>query len=522
MDSGLKGVPMRHVALALALLAAISTRPGAQETTVTGSALIDQQISRTWVDAGLPNAGISDDAEFLRRLSLDLVGALPSPEETLEFLKDTKPGKRAGKIDQLLGRPEYAHTWAELWENLLIGYDDKTRTDSKKALYTWLRNEVFAKNLSYDKMVRALISSNGINTDIGPVNFLIRLTRKDGGGGVSMASKASKLFMSTQIQCAQCHDHPFDRFTQEDFYGMVAFFARTKAKKVDTTKDSKDTRYELYDDAKGEASYGEGKAKKNVNPRFLDEVDPPKEMSRREAFVHLLLRPENPLFAKSVVNRYWARFFGRGIIEPVDDFSNRFKPSHPELLDRLSKEFAAQGHDLAWLIRAIANSRTYQLSSRKPENASAERYFSYADTRPLTPEQLIACLTDALGLVDGQGVAKDKGGLLRQFRQRFGDEEMADRGVFQGTIPQALMIMNGAMPNGEIGRVNNRLDKILKQVAEPESRLDRIFLTVVCRLPSARERATYLPYVKSNGAKKEPYEDVFWVLLNSSEFLFNH
>jgi hypothetical protein len=507
---------MRYFALALALLATISA-PRAQETTVTGSALIDQQIAKTWTDAGVANAGISTDAEFLRRVSLDITGLLPSPEETLEFLKDAAPGKRAAKIDQLLARPEYALAWAELWDNLLLGYDEKTRSDSKRALYGWLKDEVFSKNLAYDKMVRALISSSGINTDCGPVNFLIRLTRKDGGNGVGMASKASKLFMSTQIQCAQCHDHPFDRFTQEDFYGMVAFFVRTKTKKVDTAKDSKDTRYELYDDAKGEASYGEGKARKTANPRFLDEIDPPKEMSRREAFVSLLLRPENPLFAKSVVNRYWARFFGRGIIEPVDDFSNRFKPSHPELLEKLSKEFAAQGYDLAWLIRTITNSRTYQLSSRKPENASDERYFSYADTRPLTPEQLVASLTQALGLGEG----KNRGDLLKQFRTRFGDEEASDRGIYQGTILQALMIMNGST-NGEIGKANNSLDKILKQFAEPEQRLERIFLKILCRPPSARELATYLPYVKAGGAKKDAYEDVTWVLLNSSEFLFNH
>ncbi|MBI3858120.1 MAG: DUF1553 domain-containing protein [Planctomycetes bacterium] len=512
---------MRHAALLAALAAAISAT--AQEPVSTGSALIDQQIFRTWKDAGIPNAGPSDDAEFLRRASLDILGLLPDPDETLAFLKETKADKRAAKIDQLLARPEYARAWAEVWEDILLGYDQQSRADSGQALNTWLRDEVFAKNMPYDKMVTALLSSNGINTECGPVNFLLKVARKDGMGGVSMASKASKLFMSTQIQCAQCHDHPFDRFTQEDFFGMVAFFARTKSKKVDA-KDQKDKRVELYDDTKGEASFGEGKAKKNVGPRFLDEIDPPKDLPRREAFVKLMIRPENPLFARSVVNRYWARFFGRGIIEPVDDFSNRFKPSHPELLDRLSREFVSQGYDIAWLIRTIANSRSYQLSSRKPENASAERFFSYADTRPLTPEQLCACLMGSLGLVDGEGVAKNKADLLRQFRQRFGDEETADRGNFQGTIPQALMIMNGSMPNGEISRANNRLDKILKQFAGPEERLERIFLTVLCRMPSARERSTYLPYVKTAKPKKEkePYEDVYWVLLNSSEFLFNH
>jgi hypothetical protein len=495
----------------------------AQDPEPTGSALIDQQISKTWADAGVPHAGPSTDAEFLRRVSLDIVGLLPSPEETLEFLKDARPHKRAAKIDQLLTRSDYASAWAELWEDVLIGYDQQTRNDSNRALYTWLRDQVFAKNMPYDKMVSALISSNGVNTELGPVNFLICMTKKNGGGGISMASKVSKTFMSTQIQCAQCHDHPFDRFTQDDFYGMVAFFARTKTKKVDKD-DKKDKRMELYDDEKGETSFGEGKARKTAAPRFLDEIAPPKELPRREAFVQLLTRHENANFARSVVNRYWARFFGRGIINPIDDFSNRFKPSHPELLDRLSKEFVERGYDVAWLIRAIANSRAYQLSSRRPENASSERFFSYAATRPLTPEQLFACLSEALGIVDGEGVGKNKNNLLSQFRQRFGEEDAADRGVFEGTITQALFLMNGAMPNAEIPRANGKIDQILKQFPAPRERLDRIFLTLLGRLPSPRERSTFLPYLSSAAPKKdkERYEDLYWVLLNSSEFMFNH
>src|SRR5579859_2952905 len=407
---------MKAAALALAslALASVLSAQSTTEVTLTGSALIDREISRSWGDAAVTAAGPSTDAEFLRRASLDITGNLPSPDEILHFLSDRAPDKRAAKIDQLLTRPGYAHAWAELWEDILVGYDQQSRNDSKRALYTWLRDEVFAKNLSYDKMVRALLTSNGINTDCGPVNFLLKLSRKDGMGGVTMASKASKVFMSTQIQCAQCHDHPFDRFTQEDFYGMVAFFARTKSKKVEpptpapapaapapaatkpapspttpapsgptpapsmpvpaptvtkpasapttpapsapapaptVTKPApaapkpapapKDNRFELYDATTGEAAFGEGKAKKNVSPRFLDDQAPEKDLPRREAFAKLLIRPENTLFAKSLVNRYWAHFFGRGIIEPVDDFSNRFKPSHPELLDRLARDFVA-------------------------------------------------------------------------------------------------------------------------------------------------------------------------------------
>jgi hypothetical protein len=518
---------MRQAVFVLAILATCAAALG-QDVTLTGSALIDREISRTWTDAVVSPAGVSDDAEFLRRVSLDITGILPGPDETLAFLKEEGRGKREAKIEQMLKRPEYAHAWAELWENILVGYDQQSRKDSNRALYTWLREEVFAKNLPYDKMVVALVSSNGVNTEVGPVNFLIKLSRKDGMGGVSMASKCSKLFMSTQIQCAQCHDHPFDRFTQEDFYGMVAFFARTKTRKVDTTKDSKDTRQELYDAPAGEAAMGEGKQKKNVAPRFLDEIAPDKDLSRREAFVKLMIRPQNSNFARSVVNRYWGRFFGRGIIEPVDDFSNRFKPSHPELLDRLAQDFVAHGYDLAWLVRSIANSRTYQLSSRKPDNAGSERLYTHAATRPLTPEQLVSSLMTVLGIAEGQGPSKNPGGLLQQFRKGFGDEETADRGQFAGTIQQALMLMNGSVPNGEIGKANNALDKILKQTTVPEERLERIFLTVLCRRPTPRELSSFVPYVKTattNTKKepaKEPYEDVFWVLVNSSEFLFNH
>ena len=510
---------MRQAALVLAILTVAATP---QDPAPSGSALIDQEISRTWTEAGVTPAGPSEDAEFLRRVSLDIIGTLPTADETLAFLKNTAADKRAAKIDELLARPEYAHAWAELWENLLVGYDQAVRNDSKKALYSWLKDEVFAKNLPYDLMVRAVVASSGINTDLGPVNYLIKLTRKDAMGAVSMASRTSKLFMSTQIQCAQCHDHPFERFTQEDFHGMVAFFVRTKFRKVD--KDSKENRLELYDAPAGEASYGEGKKKVTVAPRFIDGAAPDPALSRREAFAALLLRPENSVFARSLVNRYWARFFGRGIIDPVDDFSARFKPSHPELLDRLARDFVAHNYDLAWLIRSIANSRTYQLSSRTPATAASARVFAFAATRPLTPEQLEASVRRVFALADGQGSAKNPGDLLRQFRTKFGDEEMADRGVFEGTIPQALMMMNGSVPNSEISRANNMIDGILKQYSAPEDRIERIFLSVLSRPPSPGELSKFVPYVQTATPKRprDPYEDVFWVLLNSSEFLFNH
>jgi hypothetical protein len=443
------------------------------------------------------------------------------------FLKNSRADKRCAKIEELLARPEYAAHWALLWDDLLIGYDAKIRTDSKNALYTWLRDECFSRNLAYDQMVTRLLTARGVNNEFGPVNFLIKLSSK-GGGAINMTGRITRIFLGTQIQCAQCHDHPFDRYTQDDFYGMVAFFSRVSSKKVDG-KDQKDTRYELLDSSKGEVSYGEGKERKTAKPHYLDGVEPAAGKDRREEFVRLLLRPENLQFSRAAVNRLWAHFFGRGIVDPVDDFSGKYKPSHPEVLDELAREFAAENYDLKWLIRVITNSRTYQLSSRKPRNAGHELYFSYAQTRALSPEQMVSALLGAVGeeAMGGGKLAKPgapnpRDQMLKQFRTAFGNEDKVDLIDYTGTIPQALLLMNGNTLNQGVASKNNRLSAILGEYASAGDRVNQIFLAILSRMPSERERATYVAYAQSGGNRREAHEDVCWALLNSSEFLFNH
>ncbi|HLF94169.1 MAG TPA: DUF1549 and DUF1553 domain-containing protein [Planctomycetota bacterium] len=495
---------------------------------------VDLHVQRGWEEAGVAPAALSDDAEFLRRLSLDVLGTIPSAAEARAFLRDARPDKRAAKIHEILARPAYAHHWAEVWETILIGYDVQVRQQSKRALYAWLRDECFSKNMPYDQMARALVTAKGVNQEYGPVNFILKHVGK-GAGAIATASKVSKTFLGTQIQCAQCHDHPFDRYTQEDFYGMVAFFAQVGQKKVDS-KDQKDQRFELYNNPKGEASYGEGKARKTVKPCFLDGTAPEAGRERREEFARLLLRTENLQFARAVVNRYWAHFFGRGIVHPIEDFSGRFKPSHPGLLDELAREFVSWNYDLKWLVWKIAGSGAYQLTSRiSPKKAPDERYFAVAQTRPLTPEQMYAAMTQVLNDESappaapakadpkaGDKAANAKEQLLAQFRKFFGDEENVDLGTFNGTIQQALLLMNGGTVNQAIVGKSGRLALILKEKLTPEDRVEEMFLTVLGRLPSDRERSTYLPHVSATPSKREPYEDVYWTLLNSSEFLFNH
>ena len=520
---------MRKGSFLVALLFIAASGHAREERKGPGLGLVDSHIQKSWEDAGVAPTRVADDAEFLRRLSLDVLGTIPSAEEALAFIQDARSDKRVRKINEILSRPEYAQHWAEVWEDILIGYDNQNRQQSKRALYAWLRDECFAKNRPYDQMAQALITAKGVNQEYGAVNFILRQGTK-GAGAINIASKVAKTFLCTQIQCAQCHDHPFDRYTQEDFYGMVGFFARVAQKKVDA-KDQKDQRVELYENVKGDASYGEGKDRKTVAPRFLDGATPDPAKERREEFARLLIRRDNLQFARAVVNRYWAHFFGRGIVHPVEDFSGRFKPSHPELLDELAREFVAWGYDLKWLVWKITGSRTYQLSSRvSPKKAPHERYFAVALTRPLTPEQIYAAMTRVLNADDApatdpkvaekMGNAKDN--LLREFRKFFGDEENVDIGTFNGTIQQALLLMNGGTVNQGIAGKGSRLGVILKERDARIERLRFIFLTVLTRLPSDREQSTYLPYVTAAGGKREAYEDVYWTLVNSSEFLFNH
>jgi hypothetical protein len=519
---------MRYVGLPLALLWAGLAVTADDSGRPPG--LIDRHLEAKWREARVAPSRLSDDAEFLRRVTLDVIGTIPGPEEAAAFLRDANPRKRDLKVVELLGRREYAHNWAEVWEDILIGYDAQTRRDSKGALYAWLRDHCFAPNMPFDQMAGYLIASRGINVEHGPVNFLMKHVGR-GGGVVNATGKVSRVFLGTQIQCAQCHDHPFDKWTQEDFYGMVAFFARVQSKKVGA-KDSKDNRFELVDSPKGEAGYGEGKARKTAAPVFLDGTTPAPGKERREEFARLLTRQDNLQFARAAVNRYWGHFFGRGIVHPIDDFSGRTKPSHPELLDELAREFVKQKYDIQWLIRTIVGSRAYQLSSRVAKGAPPEQYFAYAQTRALRPEQLLSALLRAISGEEppapsadpkaGAKAAQDKENLLSQFRRMFGDEESVDIAEFDGTIPQALLLMNGSAMNQRLTAKNNRLSAILQKAESPEQRLEQMFLTVLSRMPREREKAAYVPYLAAAGSKREPYEDVYWTLLNSSEFLFNH
>jgi hypothetical protein len=521
-------------ALAALLLLAGAARPQDAKPAkpLSGSALIDHHVQAKWAAAGVKPSRPAEDREFLRRAHLDLCGVIPPADLVYRFLKDDARDKRAKIVDELLESDRYAEYWAEYWEAILLGYDYGVKSESLDTMYAWLRDSVFRRNLPYDEMARRIIAANGSNQKAGEVNLLYRFLR-NGGGTVEITTKVARVFMGTQIQCAQCHDHPFDRWTQDDFYGVAAFFARVRNRKV-KPEDDRDREFEIFESPRGEVNFPDPKDRRVVPPKFLDGLEPAKEETRRAAFARILTRRENLQFARALVNRYWGHFFGRGMVHPVEEFNDRNRPSHPELLDALARDFIDHGYDLKWLIRALVNSKPYQLSSVKPSKEPPdEKLFAMAQVRTMTPEQFFASMIEATGVEDlfrlqarrqGQAeqVRQAKLNMLRGYRFVFGDDESTDIVDFAGTIPQALAVMNGDSTNRNMIQQNARLDLILRTRKNLGERLDLLFVSILGRHPTNADLQRFVPYLQSKKEERAAFEDVAWVLLNSSEFMFIH
>ncbi len=499
---------------------------------LSGAELIDSHIEAKWKANGIKPAKAAEDYEFLRRAWLDICGVIPPADEVARYLKDDRKNKESMLVDTLIATERYAEYFAEFWEAILIGYDYGVKNDSKDALYYWLRDEAFSKNLPYDEMVRRLINSKGSNQTQGNTVFLWRQLR-NGGGVVEITGKIARSFMGTQIQCAQCHDHPFDRYTQEDFYGVASFFTRVRPKKVQP-QNQQDQEFELYEDARGEITIPEAKDRKPVPPKFLDGAVPTKDEPRRQAFGRILTRKENLQFAMSAVNRYWGHFFGRGIVHPVEEFNDKNKPSHPELLKELAQDFIDHKYDLKWLVRTIATSKTYQLSSSmSKKDAPDPKFFACAPVRMMTPEQLFNSLMEATGAEDLFRLQEKKTGgfnevrgqktqILRQFRFTFGDDESTDIADFAGTIPQALLFLNGELMQRGVTQQNGRLDLILRTRKNLGERLDLMFMSALGRHPNNKDLQRFVPFIQKKNEDRVAFEDVYWTLLNTTEFMFIH
>jgi hypothetical protein len=551
---------MRAKVLALAVVASCAPLRSGTETgsgplarpDSLGAAGLDPLIEALWREAKVTPAPVADDGAFLRRVSLDLIGRVPTLDEAQAFLADPSVAdRRARAVDRLLGGREFAEHWGDLYADLLFGQERKVaRLEKQYDPQSWLA-DAFHENRGYDKIAHALITATGDLRENGAAAFVIARSR-GGGGPEAVAGAAARVFLGLQIQCAQCHDHPYDkRWKQEDFYGLVAYFARTKPRneKIDAPemmmaapaeasemtvaaakKAAKAMKtFVLVDVKRGEARMRRPRSEQDelVRPRFLGrEVSPRNGETRRDALARAVLASD--LFSKSMVSRTWSQLFGAGLVEPWDDLGGEGDAGHPRILVELARDFVTSGYDIKRLLRTIVLSAAYARSSTGSE--AGVPVFAQAGVRPLSPEQLFRSLVTATG---AEELGKRRGDpertekrLLQAFREYqfvFGDDEMAEANRFDGSVPQSLLLMNGELTNGATrGDPGGVLAQVLTTHKDPAARLDELFVAAYTRRPTAEERAPLLDYLRSHRNARAAWEDVFFALVTSTEAITNH
>lgn len=487
---------------------------------------VDQLLAARWQEAAVEPGHPASDAQFLRRAYLDLTGVIPSVGEVREFLADEAADKRSRLIDRLLAKPNHATHLANIWREVMLPRtNNNLRQFGQTALFDrWLRDH-FVAGTPYDQMVRELLTAGGQINQSGPVLYYTALELKP----EELAASTSRIFLGVQIQCAQCHDHPFDKWTQQDFWGYAAFFAQ-----LQRPTGQQQFAGQVVDTNTGEVTLPE--SDEVVPPRFLDGKSLPDDsgLSRRVQLADWLVSAENPYFARATVNRAWALLFGYGLVDPVDDLGQHNPPSHPRLLDELSADFASHGFDLRRLLRILANTRAYQLTSEVAEDESFDpRLFSRMAIKSLTPEQVYDCLSEAIRMreaLGSSGATSAFGRRTDQGKQAFlaKFEAPTQRSTeFESGIPQALTMMNGQflVEATDVSRSDILAAVIDSPFFTNEQRVEVLFLSALARFPSESERARFVEYVESGGPTNDPNKalsDVLWALLNSSEFILNH
>ena len=519
------------------LVLAASSGVSADDAERQMSSRVDALLRQSWKAAGVKAAPLADDAVFLRRAYLDLTGVIPTVGEVREFLTDKRPDKRSRLIDRLLGTPgkdgskrrtgssRHATHLANAWQHVMLPeLNNNIQLRFRAATFnTWLRNH-FADNTPYDKIATELLTYTG-STQTGPGLYYQSLEFKP----EELAASTSRIFLGVQIQCAQCHKHPFDQWTQEDFWGYAAFFAQIG-------RPNARTRFlrAVADTSSGEVKLPDSQTV--VKPKFLTEKETAlsEGVARRQQAAAWLTSPKNPYFAKAAVNRAWALLFGYGLVDPVDDFGKHNPSSHPELLNELAADFVKHGYDLRRLFRVLAKSRAYQLSSKVTQADSYHPHlFHRMAVKSLTAEQIYDCLdiatakrepvtATAYGYPQSNRPSAQKAAFLAKF------EAPTQRSTeFQAGIPQALTMMNGALIAEATDR--DRSDLLIAVAEAPfltdEQRVETLFLAVLSRRPTAAERARFTGYVqksRSSNETRKALSDVTWALLNSTEFMLNH
>jgi hypothetical protein len=501
------------------------------------AARIDQLIAAHWSAKRVKPAPLADDAEYLRRLYLDLAGRIPRVIEVRDFLDDTSPNKRQHAIERLLEDPQYAHQYIKhftnVWRALLVGQTNNQQVQFLLPSFeAWLRHHVQV-NTPYDELVRELLtapiapagrrSGPGLNPrEPSPLAFYQANDLK----AENLAASTTRLLLGVKLECAQCHDHPHDHWTRKQFWEYAAFFSGLRAQMqgdfLTAVRENPESR-----------SLKIPGTERVVFARYLDGSEPRwnAETKARTALAQWLTDAKNPYFARAAVNRLWALFFGIGLIDPVDEASDTNPPSHPELLDELARQFVAHQFDVQFIIRAITTSQTYQRSSARTDPSQNDpRLFTRMAVKGLSAEQFFDSLAEATGFWEesqramrpnGQPVNSPRALFLAKFSNQ---EKPTER---QTSILQALALMNGQFIDDatSIERSKTLAAVVDAPFLSTAQRIETLYLAALSRKPRADESARLVKYVTQGGTSgdsKAALADVFWALLNSGEFILNH
>ncbi len=490
----------------------------------SGNTWIDDLVDAKLKSLRISPSAVCDDEVFLRRVTLDLTGLLPTADERSAFLADSSPEKRLKTIHRLLERKEFVDLWVMKWAEILQIRSQGNDVSPKGALlyHQWLDRRISA-NQPIDQMVRDLLVASGGTFDNPPTNYF-QLERNT----LKLTENIAQAFLGMRIQCAQCHNHPFDRWTMDDYYGFAAFFPQLRRKRAEDPRETI-----VFDSGGGGVKHPV--SGKNVRPKFLGgEAPQVKTEDRRRALADWVVDPENPFFAKRIVNLVWAHFLGRGIVHEPDDFRVSNPPVNGPLLDELARRFVSSGWDFRGLVRDITSSKTYQRScDPNPSNQLDTTNFSHAAVRRIRAEVLLDILAQVTettnkfpGLPEGaRAVQVADGRTTTYFLTTFGRatrEDVCSCAVsMDPSLSQALHLLNGDVANARIQK-GNLIGGWIDEGLTDSQIIDRLIIRCYGRKPIERERIELVADLQAKADRKQALEDIFWALLNSPEFIFNH
>jgi hypothetical protein len=518
----------------------VPARPNFQWKPIASNNYIDEQIQAKLQTLRMNPSAPADDATYLRRAYLDLLGILPTAAEAKAFVADAAADKRARLVDALFARPEYADFWALKWSDLLRNEERTIDRKGVQRFHRWIRESV-ETNKPLDMFVRDLLSAKGSTYTNPPANYY-RANRDP----VTRGEATAQLFLGVRLQCAQCHNHPFDRWTQDDYYGWADVFARVDYKIIENRRTDTNDKHEfigeqiVFESQKGEVTDPRGD--RAVKPLLLSTEKPiANDQDRLETLAEWVTSPKNPFFARAQVNRIWFHLMGRGLVDPIDDFRPTNPASHPALLDALAKDFISHGYDVRYIIRLIMRSQAYALSSVPNDtNGDDEINYSHVVPRRLTAEQLLDAQHEVAGIpaafagypvgiraaqIPGVKVShkKERASQSDQFLVTFGKPARqlvceCER-TNETTLGQTFQFISGPEITRIAASPENRLGELIKSGATDAHVIDELYWTALTRPPTADERKVLAEHIAQSSDRRAALEDVMWALLNAKEFV---